>query len=215
MVLLFNVYLTDVPANVLTPWGVDRGNLPQRSKLDIVKYALSSLAVAYPWKRVIINIELDPNRYQTEENNLLKNYIENEFKSTDILFSSKRATSQQEWKEIYNKINDDYIFYLGNHDHIFMDSSNSYLQELINTAKESYINPTITTSHFPENIRWAKSGYIELNEMQPRKLNENYNIKQNHLLYKGICIDSLNIITKDLFFNWFFSKDWGFFLLRG
>ena len=77
MVLLFNVYLTDVPANKLTPWGGDRGNLPQRSKLDITKYTLASLAVAYPWTKVIINIELDPNRYSLEDNNLLGDFIIN------------------------------------------------------------------------------------------------------------------------------------------
>ena len=26
---------------------------------------------------------------------------------------------------------------------------------------------------------------------------------------KGICLDSLNIITKELYYNWFFEGDWG------
>ena len=63
-------------------------------------------------------------------------------------------------------------------------------------------------SHWPENIRWAKSGYIELNETTPRQLNKDYSNLDYALSYKGICIDSLNIITKDLYYNWFFTGEW-------
>jgi hypothetical protein len=64
-------------------------------------------------------------------------------------------------------------------------------------------------SHWPENIRWAKSGYIQLNESQPRELNSNYKTLDYGLSYEGICIDSLNIITKDLYHDWFFTGEWG------
>ena len=57
MVLLFNVFLTSSKANQFVIY--DRGNLPSHSKIEITKYSLSSLAKAYSWKRVIINIELD------------------------------------------------------------------------------------------------------------------------------------------------------------
>ena len=115
---------------------------------------------------------------------------------------------QKEWQALYNNINSDLIFYLGNHDHIFIDSSNSYLKDLVKVAKNDK-NSTIITSHFPENIRWAKSGYIELHESTPRKLNNNFKINDNYLSYEGICIDSLNIITKSLYYNWFFTGNWG------
>ena len=45
--------------NYYIPWGGDRGNLPQRNKLDITKSTLASLAAAYSFRKVIINIAGD------------------------------------------------------------------------------------------------------------------------------------------------------------
>ena len=206
MVLLFNVFITPSKGNPSIIY--DRGNLKPSSKLDITKYALSSLAVAYPWSRAIINVELDSNHYSKDDNKNIYDFISKEFKDIEFIYSSKRCELQREWQELYNNINSDLIFYLGNHDHIFIDSSNSYLKDLVEIAKNSK-NSTIITSHFPENIRWAKSGYIELHESTPRKLNNNFKINDNYLSYEGICIDSLNIITKSLYYNWFFTGNWG------
>ena len=206
MVLLFNVFITPSKGNPSIIY--DRGNLKPSSKLDITKYALSSLAVAYPWSKAIINVELDSNHYSKEDNKNIHDFISKEFKDIEFIYSSKRCELQKEWQALYNNINSDLIFYLGNHDHIFIDSSNSYLKDLVEIAKNSK-NSTIITSHFPENIRWAKSGYIELHESTPRKLNNNFKINDNYLSYEGICIDSLNIITKSLYYNWFFTGNWG------
>ena len=206
MVLLFNVFLTVSKANQNVIY--DRGNLPNNSKLDITKYSLASLAKAYPWSKAIINIELDSNCYSEEDNKNVYDFITKEFKDIEFVYSSKRCELQKEWQALYDVINSDLIFYLGNHDHIFIDSDNSYLKDLVKIAKK-YKNSTIVTSHFPENIRWAKSGYIELNETTPRKLNNGYKINDNYLSYEGICIDSLNIITKSLYYDWFFTGNWG------
>ena len=206
MVLLFNVYITPSKGNQFVVF--DRGNLKSNNKIDVTKYTLSSLASAYPWSKVIINVELDSNHYNKKDNNNLYNFIIKEFKNTEIVYSSKRCELQKDWQNLYNEINSDLIFYLGNHDHVFIDSDNSYLKELTEIAKK-YKNSTIITSHFPENIRWAKCGYIELNESQPKKLNTNYKINDNHISYEGICIDSLNIITKSLYYDWFFTGNWG------
>ena len=90
MVLLFNVFITNKSATG-GQWeqlGVtyDRGNLSTPNKLDILKYSLASYAVAYPWKRAIINIQLDEG-YNSEENKTnLKDFIYNEFKTTDLIF---------------------------------------------------------------------------------------------------------------------------------
>ena len=209
MVLLFNIYLTNTPGNSQTNL-FDRGTLPSHSKLDVTKYSLASLAVAYPWTRAIINIELDPVYYSIEDQKNLEDYVNNTFTSTEVLFSSKRSTLQHEWRALYDRFNSDFIFYLGNHDHIFIDSDSNYLQELVETARSNYSKyATIITSHWPENIRWAKSGYIQLSETVPRQLNSDYRIEDNHLYYRGTCIDSLNIITKELYHEWFFSEEWG------
>ena len=206
MVLLFNVYITPSKGNQFVVF--DRGNLKSSNKLDITKYTLSSLAIAYPWSKVIINVELDPNHYNQKDSENLIDFIIKEFKDIEVVFSTKRCELQREWQELYKEINSDLIFYLGNHDHVFIDSDNSYLKNLIKIAKSDK-NSTIITSHYPENIRWAKSGYIELNESTPRKFNDSYKINNDYLSYKGVCIDSLNIITKSLYYDWFFTGNWG------
>lgn len=206
MVLLFNVFLTDSKANQYVLY--DRGNLPSSSKLDITKYSLSSLAKAYKWSRAIINVELDPNCYVEKDNLDLQNFVEREFKNFDVLYSPKRSELQSEWQDTYKHINSDLIFYLGNHDHIFMDSSSNYLESLTTLASQNEFT-TIHTSHYPENIRWAKCGYIELSETTPRKFNSNYYVNDNYVSYEGVSIDSLNIITKSLYYDWFFTGNWG------
>ena len=205
MVLLFNVYITNTPGNPFSE--LSRGLLPSFSKLDITKYSLASLAVAYSWTRAIINVELDPKIYTEAQSIELKEFIEKEFKGIEVLFSNKRIKFQHEWKNLYEKINSDLILLLCNHDHIFIDSSKETLEEIVKQEHSRYT--TIVTSHWPENIRWAKSGYIQLNESQPRKLNSNYKVLDCSLSYDGICIDSLNIITKQLYYNWFFTGEWG------
>jgi len=209
MVLLFNVFLTEVSGNNFII-SYERGNLNNSNKLEITKYALASLAVAYPWTKVILNIELDDKVYSEKDYDGLRDFIDDEFKGMEVVFSPKRATLQEEWLDIYSMIDDDFILYLGNHDHVFIDSDNYYFSNLLSKVKERNNDySTIVTSHWPENIRWAKSGYIDLNETNPRKLNSNYKIEDDFISYTGICIDSLNIITKKLFHDWFSTGDWG------
>jgi hypothetical protein len=205
MVLLYNVYLTDTSGNPYS--GLSRGLLPSYSKLDTTKYSLASLAVAYSWTRAIINVELDPKIYTEAQSIELKEFIEKEFKGVEVLFSSKRVKLQHEWKDLYEKINSDLILLVCNHDHIFIDSSRETLEEVVKQEHGKYT--TIVMSHWPENIRWAKSGYIELNESKPAKLNCNYKVLDYALSYEGLCIDSLNIVTKQLYYDWFFTGEWG------
>jgi hypothetical protein len=207
MVLFFNTFLTSTPGNSSTT--LDRGLLPSYSKLDITKYSLASLAAAYPWTRAIVNIELDPLCYSIDQKKDLEDFINQEFKNTDVVFSNKRIKSQEDWKAAYSLINSDMVMLLCNHDHIFIDSNREYLSELVQTARQSTEDyPTIVMSHWPENIRWAKSGYIDLAENFPRNFNNGYKLLDNHIQYKGVCLDSLNIITKKLYYNWFFEGDW-------
>lgn len=208
MELLFNVYLTDSPGNLYSK--LDRGNLPQTKKLDVTKYSLSSLSKMYPWEKAIINVELDARIYKEEDYKDLETYISKEFCDIQFIFSRKRACLQNDWIEIYKKLNSNFVFYLGNHDHIFVDSTNEYLLTLLESAKTncgSYT--TLAMSHWPENIRWAKSGYIDLHQSIPTKLNKNYRIDENNLYYQDISIDSLNILSKEILEDWILTGDWG------
>jgi len=212
MILLFNIFITD-KSSTRGQWeslGVsyDRGNLSKPNKLEILKYSLASYAVAYPWKRVIINVQLDEG-YNSEENkNNLKNFIFNEFKNADLILSDKRNLIQQDWVDTYNLLNDDIIFYQCNHDHIFIDNSDEYLTELIKLRDLYKENLTISTSHFPEAIRVSKPGYIDHNEFASTNPNLTYELKNNHIFYEGKILDSLIIITKEIYHNWFLEDDW-------
>jgi len=205
MILLFNVFLTKSSANPYL--NLQRGNLKESSKIEITKYSLASLFSAYKWKRAIINIELDED-YKYAENDIHE-FVHNLFKDVDLKFSNKRNLYQEDWINTYKDINDDFILYLGNHDHIFIDSSTQYFEDLIEEVKnKKYQNPTIAISHWPESIRCCKSGYIELNELIPRSLNKNYKIEDKYITYNSTCIDSLIIITKSLYKEWFLNGVW-------
>jgi len=214
MVLLFNVFITN-KSSTGGQWehlGVtyDRGNLSTPNKLDILKYSLASYAVAYPWKRVILNLELDPDYISLDRKQELKEFIHKTFKNTEIFYSDKRNLFQEDWINTYNLINDDLIFYQGNHDHIFIDSSIDYLKELTQLRDIYGENLTISTSHFPEAIRTAKGCYIDLfkGESQPPTFTSDYKLKDNYFFKTIPNFDSLIIITKEIYKNWFLEGDW-------
>jgi len=214
MVLLFNVFITNKSATG-GQWerlgvGYDRGNLSTPNKLDVLKYSLASYAVAYPWKRVILNLELDPDYISLDRKQELKEFIYETFKNTEIFYSERRNIHQKDWINSYKLINDDIVFYQGNHDHIFIDSSTSYLKELVKLREEYGEKLSILTSHFPEAIRTAKGHYIDLSkgETKPSFFSDEYKIKNNHVYRTGKMIDSLIIITKEIFKNWFVEGDW-------
>jgi hypothetical protein len=213
MVLLFNTYITDASSTggVWKVLGIslDRGHLSNYNKIDILKYCLASLAVAYPWKRAIINIELD-TPYNTKENSKeLEKFVKNEFKNIDLIFSFKRNLHQEDWISTYGLINSDVIAFICNHDHIFLDNSTKYLEELVQ-LKDQYKNLYIALSHYPEFIRMAKCGYIDLlkGETTPSSFWETSEVKENHVHTVREIFDSIAIISKSLYENWFLEGTW-------
>ena len=102
MVLLFNVYITPSKGNQFVVY--DRGNLKSSSKLDITKYALSSLAVAYPWSKAIINIELDSNHYTQKDSDNIYNFIIKEFENIEVIFSTKDVNYKKNGKNYMKKL---------------------------------------------------------------------------------------------------------------
>ena len=75
----------------------DRGNLRKENKIDILKYTLVSFATAYPWKRVIIKTELDDEYESSESKKYLENFVPEQFKDFDLIYSRKRNLIQQDW----------------------------------------------------------------------------------------------------------------------
>ena len=208
MVLLFNVLITDEKPPIVQI-SYDRGNLKTCNKTDVLKYCLSSLSVAYPWKKVILNIQLDGDYSQHKED--IKSLIDVEFKKYDVILRWKRNETQKDWMRDYDLFNDNLIWYLGNHDHIFMDSSQNYLKKLIESTSKiptsEYLS--IFQTHWPECVRSAKLGYLHPNEILPRQPRKGYEIDDNFITIKDRNFDSFIVMDKKLYKNWFFEGDWG------
>ena len=91
MILLLNTIFTEQPpvppfnnANLQRVYyKYNRGNLSDPDQIDIFKYSLASLAVAYPWSKVILKIELE-GEYLIRKEELL-NFIKDEFKEFDLI----------------------------------------------------------------------------------------------------------------------------------
>ncbi len=206
MILLCNTFITESPAplsgRIQGGWAQTpkyRKNLNQFSNLDIFKYSLASLAVAYPWSKVILKIELDKIYENKREE--LNNFIKKEFKNFQLELSWKRNEYQQDWINTYQNLNDELIWFYCNHDHIFFDSNTEYLKELVDEMR-TQTNCSLQFSHWPENIRTAKLGGCSP-PMDPKT----YNTHQNHLSVNNNNFDSIQIITKDLYYEWWCTGD--------
>jgi len=221
MVLLFNCFLTNSTPNNWSQInvGYDRGNLKTPSKIDVVKYALSSTAKAYPWKRAIINVEIDKVYSTPVIKQELEEFVKEEFKGIELYFSHTRNKFQEDWVKTYELINDDFIYYQGNHDHIFFNSSKDYLKNFLDEVKKDndYKYKTLIVSHWCEYIRSAKCGYIypywtgqppHYNQQNPTEFHTSYNETKNYVEFDGNHFDSYNIITKELYKNWFLEGNW-------
>jgi hypothetical protein len=220
MVLLFNCFITNksstgghweaMRANGVIGVTQDRGNLKTENKVDIAKYTLASLAKFYPWKRAIIKIQLDEDYYSKENELELENFIKNEFKGIELFYSNKRNLIQQDWIDTYSLINDDLIHYCCNHDHVALNNSMDYVYNLIESIRNNHNGEhiTITYSNWSEFIRTAKCGYMDHNDYVPAKFNLNYKLEENYFSYEGYCYDSMHIISKNLYEDWFLKHDW-------
>jgi hypothetical protein len=220
MVLLFNCFITNksstgghweaMRANGVIGVTQDRGNLKTENKVDIAKYTLSSLSKFYPWKRAIVKIQLDEDYYSKENELELENFIREEFKGIDLIYSNKRNLIQQDWIDTYSLINDDLIHYCCNHDHVALNDSIEYVHDLIESIRQNHKGEYITVaySNWSEFIRTAKYGYIDHYDYAPTKPNINYKLEENYFSFNGYCYDSMHIISKNLYEDWFLKHKW-------
>lgn len=141
MILLFNVCITPSASSCNIDY--NRGLLPSFSKIDILKYSLSSLSVI-PFSEAIFNIELQ-SYYKIFEDDI-KDYVSEQFKNIKFIYSDKRAKNQKDWQKInilLSNKSDPLLWYCGNHDHIFMapnlDVFNCIENKLLNSPDFTYI----------------------------------------------------------------------------
>jgi hypothetical protein len=189
MILFCNTFITE--AKPFGKGNVVRDNLKSFNNLDIFKYSLASLAIAYDWSKVILKISLDDcYKHRQDE---LEQFIKDNFSQFNLVLIWQRSEYQNDWKQDYELLDDNLIWYYCNHDHIFFDSSKDYLAELVDTMKDEELC-SLQFSHWPENIRTAKK-------------NPNYTIQDNHISFDSINFDSIQIITKELYRRWWFEGE--------
>jgi hypothetical protein len=201
MILFCNTFITETPVN--PSWGYQkqnsRKNLKSFSSLDIFKYSLASLSIAYDWSKVILKISLDDcYKHRQEE---LEYFIKKEFGRFNLILEWKRNEYQNDWKKDYELIDDNLIWFYCNHDHIFIDSSKDYLTQLVEEIKHKELF-SLQFSHWPENIRTAKMGghYLPYDP-------STYMIENNYISVDSISFDSIQIITKKLYYEWWFDGE--------
>jgi len=201
MILFCNTFITESK-----PFGkgnVVRGNLKSFSNFDIFKYSLASLAVAYDWSKVILKISLDDcYKHRQDE---LEQFIKDNFGQFNLVLNWQRSEWQNDWKQDYELLDDNLIWYYCNHDHIFFDSSKDYLAELVNEIKNEKLC-SLGFSHFPEAIRTVKQALhpYPLQNMQPAPT---YKISNNYVSVDTSNFDSIQIITKELYRRWWFEGE--------
>jgi hypothetical protein len=189
MILFCNTFITE--AKPFGKGNVVRDNLKSFNNLDIFKYSLASLAIAYDWSKVILKISLDDcYKHRKDE---LEQFIKDNFSQFNLVLEWQRSEYQNDWKRDYELLDDNLIWYYCNHDHIFFDSSKDYLAELVDEIKDEELC-SLQFSHFPENIRTAKK-------------NPNYTIHPNYISFESINFDSIQIITKELYRRWWFEGE--------
>ncbi len=191
-----NVFITD---NSVTKY--DRGLLPSSNRLDIFKYSLASLSVIR-WTKVIIYCELDTT-YQDRRSEI-DGYIKSLF--CEPIIYSFRNEWQPQWqaamKEVF-EMDDDFVLFCCNDDHIFVDYESDLLERIENklidlSKNHKYVSCYFT--HWPEVLR-SEMGVVTL---------------ADKVIEYGDCFvkfwrnyDSMQIVNKNLLHYWWFEHDYG------
>ena len=190
MILFCNTFITEAKP-IVGKGNVVRDNLKSFNNFDIFKYSLASLAIAYDWSKVILKITLDDcYKHRQDE---LEQFIKDNFSQFNLVLKWQRSEYQNDWKNDYELLDDNLIWFYCNHDHIFFDSSKDYLAELVNEMKNEELC-SLGFSHFPEAIRTAKN-------------NPKYIIHNNYISYESTNFDSIQIITKEVYRRWWFEGE--------
>jgi|TARA_R110000744_G_scaffold190_7_gene752 hypothetical protein len=202
MILFLNTYLVPTKAYSSCVW--DRGNLNNPCKLDVFKYSISSLSKAYPWSKVIIYFSLH-EEYKSREKDLI-DYIKNEFGSVkddiDVVIRNTRNEYQSQWKETYDLLDDDLVFYCGNHDHIFVGNEHLFglaIEEFRSQLSANEGLVSLRFSHFPEMFRAGVFQHCQDDNRYPLPTNIHKTLICNS--------DAIQILSKDLYHKWFWHND--------
>ena len=190
MIFLNNVFLTDVPLpmNVGCSLTYDRGLYEWGNKVDVYKYTLASMSKIYNWKKAIIYYELDEG-FKDREDELVE-FIKEEFKETELILRNRRNERQADWKETYKLLDDELVWFLCNHDHIYVDYQTEYFHRLISKFRQFGDKPyTLLFTHWPEALRLYAGNQL------PRPC-PSYEEEDDYISTDRLACDSIQIFTK-------------------
>jgi hypothetical protein len=214
MILYFDTYITDKPLYVRSDFEAFENNIrkpgsayKKQTKIDIAKYTLASYATI-KWSKVIVRYELTDVSQVASFDAFILNLF------PDAVILHERSDSQVDYKksgELLNTVQDEWIFYSPNNDHPVIANDISIFDRLIKKAetfkKRNNNFISILYSHFSESINSAYRGTVvhELNWYDSKKLDED---DESVVLFlpRGYFA-SMQILHKDLFNHWFFSKN--------
>jgi len=167
MILVFDTYLSDKSLypdkkleKLLNSVRDNAYNYRFQSKDLIFLYTVLSYQ-NYPWKKIFINFEADPN-FNTDE---IKNRIKLELPNAFI--NIKRSSTGNEFSNFFKSISNenDWVFFSPNNDHPFTGPEIKKLDYLIKAAekaeKKYNRNVSIYYSHFTETLNMInKKSYL-------------------------------------------------------
>ena len=200
MILFINVFLDHNPSDLLnSPQGIpyNRFNLPHRTKGEVFLYTLHSYKTI-EWSKVIIYCEMnelfpDKEKYYQEIKNIFPNCE---------LYKTRNAY-QWQWQSAIDKlddIDDDLIWFAGNHDHTYIARDHKQLESLIDSLKnceEEYFGAVY--SHHPE---------ICARYMRYPVFEWKHESKLVSSCYANFA-SAIMILNKNLFKYWWFKNDYG------
>lgn len=190
MILFVNVFITDKKHSNYNPY--DRGLYPEVNPYEVFKYSLASLSVI-KWSKVIIYCLLDDD-YEHNREDLAKT-VKELFGDCSLYFH--RNVLQKQWQKAIEEIDDELVWFTGNHDHVFIDYETSVLDAIVSEMMkrdEKYMSCYF--SHWPELLAGLSHwGFIEKD--------------RNFFTYRRPDSDSIQIVTKELLKEWWWGEDYG------
>jgi hypothetical protein len=173
------------------------------NKIAILKYMLCSLASINNWSEVHIRISLDePYKKRCNEKELIQ-YIKNLFSSNvKVVVQIPCMDRPSHWHNLWNEHlqhnPDNYIWFCCNHDHIFIGSDTYVVRQGLSTLD------TYDSSHKSIYLSHLSETFFQCVRFGGSNANKHY---YQHTPPTGkACVDSIQLITKELFRHWWFDS---------
>ena len=160
MILFVNVKITNIRIHKLMGWNLRKCDwMPEDDRLDTFKYALASLnELSSLFSKIYIFASLEDafkDRKDEFKSFCKKTFAENMDK---VFIGDRRINSISDWREIYPQIFHDekeVILFVGNDDHIFLDSNLETMKGLERQLKNDPDPMAFSIyAHYPECSRF-------------------------------------------------------------